>query len=411
MVDRDHSRSPRGSGSEDIVLLVVQREQARLSKDWKQADAFRDQLGAFGVKCDDKSNTWKGADGRTGRIPTFTEVENGAGDARAVMAGMQEKAQAPPPAYSSDSEEGRIKNMIREREEARSAKDFGRSDMIRDELKAAGVDIFDKDKIWKSNTGSCGVIIGYNAGGSSPSPTDVEISTLVQQREKARSNKEWEVADMIRDELKLWGVDIFDKDKMFRCSDGRSGPVPQWSQVAPGMQQMVVGYGGMQAAVQMHPSHQANLNQLIAACVANAQNPATSAWTMSLLHQAANPPGGQRTPYGGLHHGTPSPPQHQRGLPAPPQRGPPSSARRSTGSEVQDAENFCRKRQGRAVTDQEIMWLLGVREKCRRDKDYSGADNLRETFRSVGLEMHEKEKAWAMTDGRRGEIPPWASLD
>lgn len=412
MVDRDHSRSPRGGGSDDIMRLVVQREQARLAKDFSSADDFRNQLAAMGVSLYDKTNSWKAQDGRTGRIPTFSQVENGAGSADAVIALMDEKATVHPPELSLDSEEGQIKNLIRQREEARAIKDFARSDQIREELKAMGVDIYDKDKIWKSKSGQCGVVIGYNAGsGSGPCPTDMEIHTLVEQREKARQTSDWKFSDMIRDELKQWSVDIFDKDKVWRCADGRSGPVPQWSQAgAPqpmmGGQTMVpVGYPTQSAM----PAH--HLNQLIAACVQNAQNPATSARTIHLLQQAAQP-------YGGQGYGLPPPPQ-QYGR-AQPQRGPPpaapqASSRNGGGSSgFTGAMKFSKECQasGRPVQDAEIIWLVSVRERLRRDKDYAGADTLRQAYKSnLGLELNEKEKAWSMTDGRRGEIPPWQTLD
>jgi len=126
MADRDHSRTPRGhganGGSEDIMRVVVQREQARLQKDFSQADSFREQLGAMGVQLFDKTNSWKAADGRTGRIPTFSEVENGAGSPDAVISMMEDKVHIQPPAYSMDSEEGQIKSLVRQREEADPAR-------------------------------------------------------------------------------------------------------------------------------------------------------------------------------------------------------------------------------------------------------------------------------------------------
>merc|ERR1719262_226053 len=101
-----------------------------------------------------------------------------------------------------------------------------------------GVEVFDKDKMWKSKNGLSGIVIGYRSGGNGDKqpggPTDVEISTIVQQREKARHQSDWTTADMIRDELKQWGVEIYDKDKIWKCSDGRNGMVPSWDQVSAG---------------------------------------------------------------------------------------------------------------------------------------------------------------------------------
>lgn len=421
-MDRDYSRSPRGIGSGmgadnvDIMRLVVQREQARQQKDWALADNFRERLAALGVTLFDKNSSWKAADGRSGRIPSFTEVENGGGNADVVMQAMEDKANniPAPPVYSSDSEEGQIKNLIQQREQARGSKDFTRSDQIRDELKGMGVDIYDKDKIWKSKSGLCGVVLGYRTG-NSPCPTDVEISTLVQQREKARQTSDWTMGDMIRDELKQWGVSIYDKDKVWKCSDGRSGPVPAWTNDGTSGPQPHGAHGAMvpmvQSNVQMHAQTH-NLNQLIAACVANAQNPATSARTMALLQQAAQPAYGAAPvmAYGG------APAPHAR---AQPHKPPPSGPSRTKsefgapGSELNEAMKFCRECQvsQRRVQDHEVLWLVEVREKLRRDKDFAGADSLRQTFRSnIGLELYEKEKSWVMSDGRRGEIPAWTTL-
>jgi len=403
MSDRDHSRSPRGQHGvslDEIMRLVVQREQARFSKDFSLADSYRDQLGGLGVTLQDKEHTWRSNDGRQGRIPSFNEIENAGGSPDAVMSMMQERMQPPP--VNDDSENGFIKNLIRQREEARAAKDYARSDQIRDELKSQGVDIFDKDKIWKGPNGACGVVIGFNAGnGSHPCPSDKEITILVQQREKAREAKDWAMGDMIRSELKLWSVEIFDKDKTWRASDGRTGQVPPWStDIQAGA---ILPTAGFQPGAQA--VNQAYLNQLIAACVANANNPVTSARTMSLLQQAASPMGAAPQP----HYGAPVVPQRA----APPPPAPRANFSSRSGGDMNGAIQFCKEANttNRYVADSEIQWLMEVREKLRHAKDYSGADKLRDAYKSnLGLELLEKEKAWNMTDGRRGNIPSFQQL-
>merc|ERR1719359_2807971 len=82
---RNRSRTPIGSvgggggGSSlnDIMNLVVTREQARLNKNWAYADQVRQQLNAMGVSVFDKTQSWTSSDGRKGRIPSFNEVEAG----------------------------------------------------------------------------------------------------------------------------------------------------------------------------------------------------------------------------------------------------------------------------------------------------------------------------------------------
>ncbi|CAE7225494.1 cysS, partial [Symbiodinium pilosum] len=88
--------------------------------------------------------------------------------------------------------------------------DFEQADKIRAELQDLGVDLLDKEKLWKCpSRGLQGIITGFRANELS----DVEVSTLVLQREKARMANDYELSDMIRDELKNHGVTIDDKRK------------------------------------------------------------------------------------------------------------------------------------------------------------------------------------------------------
>jgi len=130
-------------------------------------------------------------------------------------------------ALSTDAE-SQIKALVQQREQARANKDFTRSDEIREELKTMGVEVFDKEKMWRSTSGASGVILGYHARGG---PTDLEITTLVVQREKVRQSGDFGTSDMIRNELRAVGVEIYDKEKIWKASDGRQGPVPTWQQV------------------------------------------------------------------------------------------------------------------------------------------------------------------------------------
>merc|ERR1719215_1013702 len=169
---------------------------------------------------------------------------------------------------SSDPNEANIKQLVRLREQARAEKDFAQSDKLRDDLKALGVDLYDKEKMWRSKSGASGVIIGYRGQGG---PTDVEITTLVVQREKARQSGDWGTADMIREELKQSGVDIYDKEKHWRASDGRSGPVPSWGVIQGGDS---LGGGAVQAPITVGGDVR---QQVLQAAVQAAQNPATAA--------------------------------------------------------------------------------------------------------------------------------------
>merc|ERR1712008_662026 len=66
---------------------------------------------------------------------------------------------------------------------------------------------------------------------------------------------------------------------------------------------------------------------------------------------------------------------------------------------------------GRMVQDEEILWLIGVREKLRYKKEFQAADDLRNALRnSLSLELFEKEKRWSTADGRQGAIPMFSDL-
>jgi len=51
------------------------------------------------------------------------------------------------------------------------------------------------------------------------------IIALVAGREKAREKHDWEAADAIRADLRSHGVDVWDKEKVWRANDGRNGVI------------------------------------------------------------------------------------------------------------------------------------------------------------------------------------------
>jgi len=389
MAARDRSRSPHGGLDDEIFSLIVQREQSRQAKDFNMADQLRERLTQLGVTLFDKTNQWRMADGRSGRIPTFSEIEGGLTAESLAVQQMQNVTVGGMSGFDSgDPQETHIKQLVLLREQARAGKDFAQSDKLRDELKALGVDIFDKEKMWRSKTGQSGVIIGYRGNGG---PTDLEITTLVVQREKARQSGDWNTADMVRNELKNFGVEIHDKEKMWRSTDGRSGPVPSWAVIQGG------DIGGSAIPGQVTAGGDVR-QQVLQAAVQAAQNPATAARTLQLLQQAGvNVQGGR----GGIVVPSIAGRYVQK----------PSAAAGSP--EVSSAISFIQQcqAQNRGATDSEIEWLVQIREKVRQNKDYSSADELRNQMKnSLGVELHEKEKRWSTADGRQGMIPMWSSM-
>merc|ERR1711972_549550 len=80
----------------------------------------------------------------------------------------------------------------------------------------------------------------------------------------------------------------------------------------------------------------------------------------------------------------------------------------SASPEAKKATTVCKACVGRAPTDEEIQYLVQARENCRQAKDFAGADMLRSEYKTIGLEVYDKEKMWKTSDGRQGAVPSWS---
>mmetsp|Transcript_79671 Transcript_79671/g.165513 ORF Transcript_79671/g.165513 Transcript_79671/m.165513 type:complete len:382 (-) Transcript_79671:40-1185(-) len=239
-------RKPFSEASLAIRTLVAERERHRATNNFEAADEVRRQLAQMGVELFDSERIWKSVDGQQGVM---------------VTGGHQVDC------LLTDHE---IQSRITQREDARMAKDFSRADLLREDLRRNGVELVDGQKFWVSTDGRQGFYrgsmppaalgampagrssslattlappvmpmmqpVGVMAGGmavgnmvgstGTMSLSTVSIMALVQGRERAREGKDWQAADAIREDLRAHGVDVWDKDKNWRCSDGRHGRIP-----------------------------------------------------------------------------------------------------------------------------------------------------------------------------------------
>merc|ERR1740121_2697319 len=270
-----------------------------------------------------------------------------------------------------------VKELVNARERARATKDFATSDQIRDQLKSMGVDLNDREKMWRAQTGQQGVILGYRGGAG---PSDIEINTLVQEREKAKANRNFQVSDMIRDELKALGVHIIDREGHWRASDGRTGTIPGRGEVAGGVQGPAAaprGGGGASAELAA---------QVMQAALQNGWTAEQTQQTLAMLGGA--PGGGGGAPAGKARAAVP--------------------IGTSSSPEAQEAVNFINQcgDAGRVLADSEIEWLITLREKLRSSKDWAASDMIREAMYSkLGIQLHGRDNVWKCKDGRQGAIP------
>jgi len=289
-----------------------------------------------------------------------------------------------------------IKNLVQQREQARARKDFARSDELRNQLKAMGVEIYDKEKMWKASNGASGVVLGYRGMGG---PTDLEITTLVVQRERARQNKDFALSDVIRTELKAVGVEIYDKEKIWKASDGRQGPVPSFDQLqVTGGAPIMAAATSMQGVSLPNPVPAAIQQEIIAtALAASAKSPENAIQVLQICQQFAGSDGHSN---GGASAGSTAP----KAQPDPSKVSDPEALHAL--SFISDAQAA-----GRPAQDSEIEWLVTIREKCRQNKDYASADEIRNAMKNgINVELWEKDKRWTCADGRSGTIPLWTSM-
>ncbi|KAH8043423.1 hypothetical protein JL722_15217 [Aureococcus anophagefferens] len=65
-IDRWNNRSPRAGPCEKLI----EREKARIAKDYRAADDIRSELGLQGITINDLTRTWTSSDGRSGPRPS-----------------------------------------------------------------------------------------------------------------------------------------------------------------------------------------------------------------------------------------------------------------------------------------------------------------------------------------------------
>ncbi len=103
-----------------------------------------------------------------------------------------------------------IEESIEQREIARANKNWGEADKIRQKLRTNGVQILDKENIWRGEDDSIGIFAGPKG------LPEAGIKYIINYREQIRAKKNWALADSLREVLRDQGVQIFDKDGTWR---------------------------------------------------------------------------------------------------------------------------------------------------------------------------------------------------
>lgn len=196
-----------------IDALVSRRAGAKLSRNYKTADNIRDELkDNYNVFIDDRLRQWSvGGD--------FGPEAPGNHDRPWVMSLHSSPV-------ADEEQEATIMSELEKRSKAKAARDFDTADSIRESLSTNfNVAIDDRLRQW-SVGGDFGLPTKnkkdgqfVRRGGGDLSEEEVaEISDLVEERARAKKNRDFETADELRDTLEArFFVKVDDKSELFGC--------------------------------------------------------------------------------------------------------------------------------------------------------------------------------------------------
>lgn len=144
----------------DLAAKLQERLEAKARRDFAASDAIRTELEQkHGIKCTDNTRSWIANDGRKGNLngPDFFSLAGtpfAPGAAAAAVAGGGGRYDSGPPLPAGAMPTEVLFAKIAEREVSRQARDYAKSDAMRDELRRAGVNIDDKTRGWVTTDGS-----------------------------------------------------------------------------------------------------------------------------------------------------------------------------------------------------------------------------------------------------------------
>jgi len=249
--------------------------------------------------------------------------------------------------------EPEILRLVAQREAHRQARRFAESDSIREELRAMGVELFDKEKEWRAADGRRGTL--FTAGAQECVLMESEIQDRIRDREEARRSKDWVRGDAIRDELRLQGVELDDKEAVWRTSNGRTGNYSGAPRPPAGTQirRLVAERERLRSAQDFESAD--DLRRQLAALGVELFD-SERLWRTSDGQQGVIITGG--------------------------------------------CEVDCR------LSDFEITNHVVAREDARSQKNWAQADAIRDDLRAQGVELLDNQRVWCTTDGRHGSFTP-----
>jgi cysteinyl-tRNA synthetase len=197
---------------EEINRLIGERLTCKLNRDFQHADDIQAELLSVGVFVDDRNREWR-ADGKSFRDYVPNDY---------TLLDASEKP--------SDSSLEEIGSLINLRALLKAERLFKKADEIRDDLiDRFNVHVDDNSLQWSIGN----MFAGEQKWGKEYKPYEIsrlsivpedadEIQKLVEQRDIARVNREFEKADEIRSMLIDRGIMLNDKKRLWQVADDRN---------------------------------------------------------------------------------------------------------------------------------------------------------------------------------------------
>jgi len=382
--DAKRARVEDGPSEVDILRLVAQRESYRQSRQFDKSDAIREELRQMGVELYDKEKEWRARDGRRGAL--FT-------------AGPQE-------CMLNDTE---IQDRINQREESRRTKDWGRADMLRDDLRANGVELDDKESVWRTATGRSGTYSGQPVARPATQLSNHHIRKLVAERERLRATQDFELADELRRQLATMGVEIFDNDRTWRSADGQRGVI-----ITGGHEvDCLLSDADIQYRVMQREEARAGKDFNNADVIRDDLRrqgvellDGQKLWVTTDGRQGLYQGGNAAVQPALGAYGQPMQQHHQLAhVLAQQVLGQQAQQQQvALGGAALPSSQITSSPSAMSLQTASIEALVMGRERAREARDWGGADAIRNDLRSHGVDVWDKEKVWRANDGRSGAI-------
>ena len=197
----------------DIHAQIASRLQCKMNRQFQQADSIQAELEGMGVYIHDGRKEWR-ADGQP-----YGDYQAGRGPGRtagSISDRNRPYTQAP---ESEDTEfTEQIQALVDERSEAKKARSYQVADDIRDDLRNLyNVEVDDRLRLWSVN-GRFGKGFDTRRG---PPPfvrarwskvpdNEAYVQELVDKRDAARKNRDFDTADSVLEELSSMDIEIND---------------------------------------------------------------------------------------------------------------------------------------------------------------------------------------------------------